>query len=93
MSVRYFLRRVDASGLLGMMCFGSGAAAAAAGLPDLEDRINLGEPGWGSSRAGQYLAGRSAELRKDPVAAARYLEQALGVDGALRDRIVERLAA
>lgn len=80
MSVRYFLRRVVATGLLGLMCFGSGAAAAAAGLPDLEDRINLGEPGWGSSRAGQYLAGRSAELRKDPVAAARYLEQALGHD-------------
>lgn len=80
MSVWQFLRRMVATGLLAFVCACPGAAAAAAGLQDLEDRINLGEPGWGNSRAGQYLAGRSAELRKDPVAAARYLEQALGHD-------------
>ena len=55
-------------------------AAASQGLPKLDQQIDLRSAQWGKSGAGQYLAGMQAQRLRDPAAAARYLESALGHD-------------
>ena len=55
-------------------------AAASQGLPKLDQQIDLTTAKWGESRAGQYLAGMQAQRLRDPAAAAKYLESALGHD-------------
>jgi tetratricopeptide (TPR) repeat protein len=56
------------------------AATASQGLPKLDQQIDLTTAQWGQSRAGQYLAGMQAQRLRDPAAAAKYLESALGHD-------------
>jgi Flp pilus assembly protein TadD len=77
MGVWYVAQRMGIISLLALILLGASPAATAAGT---KGRVDIDNPGWGNSRAGQYLAGRSAEVRKDAAAAARYLELALGHD-------------
>ena len=52
-------------------------------IPNFSDPtklISFDRPSWGNSRAGQYLAGRSAERQLDYGTAANYFEHALGQD-------------
>ncbi len=99
-NVRKLMRPVLAFGVPIVVLAGTllaiSATQAVPGLLERSDRINLNKPGWGNSRTGQYLAGRSAELRKDPATAAHYLELALGhnpADTALRRHVFYLMVA